>query len=152
MLECHWREDKKKGWVKFPTCHSRPVPIPHLWFSSCGKKKFHHSRLRRSWGNFFSPRLLNHGVGNWDRPFVTHGEFFFPHSWLRHSWGKNPIPSSYPPFNRSFLSHPDSNQGWKEMIFLSRVKEISFLSNPAFKDMTISCSWCYQAISAESFH
>ena len=27
---------------------------------------------------------------NWDVPFVTHGEIFFPHSWLRHSWGKKP--------------------------------------------------------------
>ena len=71
-----FRKRRRDG--DFSTRHSRRIPFPHLWFSSCGKKKFQHSRLRRSWWNFFSPRLLNHGVGNWDRPFVTHGEFSFP--------------------------------------------------------------------------
>ena len=86
----------------FPIRHSRYIPIPvrvtsfpHLWLSSCGeknfttcgnsscgKKRFHHSWLRHSWWNIFSPRLLNHSWGkscdlhgNWDVPFVTHGEF-----------------------------------------------------------------------------
>ena len=27
--------------------------FPHSWLSSCGKKKFHHARLRRLWWNFF---------------------------------------------------------------------------------------------------
>ena len=58
------------GTGKFPIRHSRHIPIPvrvtifpHSWLSSCGKKKFLHSRLRRSWRNFFSPRLLSHSWG-----------------------------------------------------------------------------------------
>ena len=37
---------------------------PHSWPSSCGKKQFLHSRLRRSWRNCFSPRLLTHSWGD----------------------------------------------------------------------------------------
>ena len=37
---------------------------PHSWPSSGGKKQFLHSRLRRSWRNCFSPRLLTHSW--WD--------------------------------------------------------------------------------------
>ena len=55
---------------KFSIRHSRHIPIPvlvtifpHSWLSSCGKKKILHSRLRRSWRIFFSPRLLSHSWG-----------------------------------------------------------------------------------------
>ena len=64
--------------------------FPHLWLSSCDRIKIPHSRLRRSWGIFFSSRLLSHSWGSKNVPFVIHEELFFPHSSLRDSWGKNP--------------------------------------------------------------
>ena len=42
------------------------------------KKLFHHSRLRRSWWNNYSPRLLCHSWGNSNVPFLTHREFLIP--------------------------------------------------------------------------
>ena len=54
--------------------------LPHEWLS----------RLRCSWGIFFSSRLLSHSWGSKNVPFVIHEELFFPHSSLRDSWGKNP--------------------------------------------------------------
>ena len=59
--------------------------FPHSWPSSCGKQKIHHSRLRRSWWIFYSPRLLTHSWGkncdshgNLNVPFVIHREFLIP--------------------------------------------------------------------------
>ena len=96
------------GREKFPIRHSRHIPIPvrvtifpHSWLSSCGKKKFLHSRLRRSWRNFFSPRLLSHSWGK----IVTCtgigmclswliGNFKFLYSRLRRSYRNFPVPKS----------------------------------------------------------
>ena len=52
--------------------------FPHSWLSSCGKIKIPHSRLRRSWEIFISPRLLSHSWGNINVPFVIHREFLIP--------------------------------------------------------------------------
>ena len=85
-------------WVKFSFLHGNVIshlerirdgkispfvtkgtsPFPHSWLSSHSKKEVPHSRLRRSWGNYFSLFLLSHSWGNGDVPFVTHGEIFFP--------------------------------------------------------------------------
>ena len=81
MLFLIWRE---LGMGKFP----------HSWLSSHSETEFLHSRLRRSWRNTPSLFLLSHSWGNGDVPFVTHGEIFFPPSWLRHSGRENPIPNS----------------------------------------------------------
>ena len=53
-------------------------PLPHSWLSSCDKIKIPHSRLRRSWGIFISPRLLSHswGIGKYLSWLV--GNFIIP--------------------------------------------------------------------------
>ena len=52
--------------------------FPHSQLSSCGKTKIPHSRLRRSWEIFVSPRLLSYSWGNINVPFVIHREFLIP--------------------------------------------------------------------------
>ena len=56
------------------------------------KKKFHHSWLRHSWWNFFSPRLLSHSWGKYNVPFVIHGKISFSPVMATPLRGKNPIP------------------------------------------------------------
>ena len=53
------------------------IIFPHSRHSSRSKKKFPHSRLRRSWGNLFSLFLLSHSWGKYNVPFVIHGEIYF---------------------------------------------------------------------------
>ena len=53
------------------------------------KKKFHHSWLRHSWWNFFSPRLLSHSWGKYNVPFVIHGEIFSPFRGFATQGGKS---------------------------------------------------------------
>ena len=79
---------------KFPTRHSRHFPIPHSWLSSCGKIKIPHSRLRRSWGIFISPRLLSHSWEEWNVPFVIHEKIYFSPLVASPLEGKNPVPIS----------------------------------------------------------
>ena len=139
----------------FPIRHSRYIPIPvrvtsfpHLWLSSCGeknfttcgnsscgKKRFHHSWLRHSWWNifsprllfplvveFFSPRLLSHswgklvtctGIGMYLSWLM--GKFFFPHSWLRHSWGEKPDHTSPQKRYGTFLLTNSTNSSEKNL-------------------------------------
>ena len=52
--------------------------FPHSWLGTCGEKKFPHSRLRRSWGNFFPHACQAIRGENGNVPFVTHEEFFIP--------------------------------------------------------------------------
>ena len=54
------------------------IIFPHSRLSSRSEKKFPHSRLRRSWGNFSSLLLLSLSWGNIIVPFMTHREFVFP--------------------------------------------------------------------------
>ena len=61
------------------------IIFPHSRLSSRSKKKIPHSRLRRSWENFFSLLLLSLSWGNVIVPFMTHREFLFPYSRLRRS-------------------------------------------------------------------
>ena len=66
---------------------------PHSWPSSCGKKQFLHSRLRRSWRNCFSPRLLTHSWGGFAMYLSWFIENFkFLYSWLFHSYRKFSVP------------------------------------------------------------
>ena len=88
--ECYTRSGEKKGWVNSSFITHGTFLLPHSWLSSCDEIKIPHSRLRRSWGIFFSSRLLSHSWGSKNVPFVIHEELFFPHSSLRDSWGKNP--------------------------------------------------------------
>ena len=88
--ECYTRSGEKKGWVNSSFITHGTFLLPHSWLSSCDEIKIPHSRLRRSWGIFFSSRLLSHLWGSKNVPFVIHEELFFPHSSLRDSWGKNP--------------------------------------------------------------
>ena len=52
--------------------------FPILGLAVILKKRFPHSRLRRSWGNFSSVFLLSLSWGNIIVPFMTHREFLFP--------------------------------------------------------------------------
>ena len=88
--ECYTRSGEKKGWVNSSFITHGTFLLPHSWLSSCDEIKIPHSRLRRSWGIFFSSRLLSHSWGSKNVPFVIHEELIFPHSSLRDSWGKNP--------------------------------------------------------------
>ena len=94
------------GREKFSIRHSRHITIPvrvtifpYEWLSSCGKKKILHSRLRRSWRIFFSPRLLSH---SWGKIVTCTGivmclswlieNFKFLYSRLRRSYRNFPVP------------------------------------------------------------
>ena len=96
------------GREKFSIRHSRHITIPvrvtifpYEWLSSCGKKKILHSRLRRSWRIFFSPRLLSH---SWGKIVTCTGivmclswlieNFKFLYSRLRRSYRNFPVPKS----------------------------------------------------------
>ena len=112
-----WRRDRDS---EFPTRHSRYISIPHLWSSSCG-------------GRRIPPRLLDHGVGNWDVPFVTRGEFIIPTTHGFATRGRNyPVPFSSP-------------EGINPIPLLSEIRELGnqpwSLINQTFKNHPKTCDF-----------
>ena len=134
------------GREKFSIRHSRHITIPvrvtifpYEWLSSCGKKKILHSRLRRSWRIFFSPRLLSH---SWGKIVTCTGivmclswlieNFKFLYSRLRRSYRNFPVPKlpndaigSFP-FRKWKLSM--FTRGWKIPYPCQKTTENSFPS------------------------
>ena len=67
IVKCKSHTEKNCWREKFPTRHLWHIPkaklSPTHGLAGVVRKKFPHSRLRRSWGNFFSPLLLSHSWG-----------------------------------------------------------------------------------------
>ena len=91
--------------VDFPTRHSRHIPIPHLWLSSCDGRLIPTTRGFASRGrNQSSITPATPCVGNWDVPFVTCGEIIFPTTRGFATRGrKYPVPYPLPQGNGTFL-------------------------------------------------
>ena len=91
--------------VDFPTRHSRHIPIPHLWLSSCDGRLIPTTRGFASRGrNQSSITPATPCVGNWDVPFVTCGEIIFPTTRGFATRGrKYPVPYPLPQGNGTFF-------------------------------------------------
>ena len=85
---------RKRDWIKFSIRHSSHILITHSWFSSCGEEKYPPLLASPVVEDIFFTTPAEPFMGNENVPFVTHGEFIFPHSWLTPLMGKNPIPFS----------------------------------------------------------
>ena len=132
------------GTVDFPTRHSRHIPIPHLWLSSCDGRLIPTTRGFASRGrNQSSITPATPCVGNWDVPFVTCGEIIFPTTRGFATRGrKYPVPYPLPQGNGTFLcgemtislsfSIPDS-------YFL--LNQNGFLENCVFSFQFLSKTW-----------
>ena len=92
LQECKSPSAEGQGSEKFPIRHQWQHFIPHLWFSSCGKKN-PTTRGFATRGRIFFTTPAKPCVGNKMLPLVTHGKFYFSPFVASPLMGKNPNPN-----------------------------------------------------------
>ena len=114
------------GTVDFPTRHSRHIPIPHLWLSSCDGRLIPTTRGFASRGrNQSSITPATPCVGNWNVPFVTCGEIIFPTTRGFATRGrKYPVPYPLPQGNGTFLCNDTTDRDLPYIFINSHISAI----------------------------